>query len=362
MKLKKITAFIFALMLIFLYTTPLFAEADGSTSENPLSLKFSLLSEDGKQVVFAKPNDTITVSFIMERLNSEENYTTNGFQNYINYDRSFFELVDDSIVCYDTGAAIAKRQNSITYGEIVQCQNMGSSYDASFVFCTFKLKVIGESDFGMVRNGEVYAFDTAHRSIAVAEQNLRVIIDLGCEHESKTKFDARSATCTENGWHAYCVCDACGAFFDESGESLIADIPYIKAAHQLENTLSYDEHGHWYACVNCDEKVNYFAHHGGMATCISKAVCKSCGQEYGSFDRNNHAGNTVVKNQKEATDSTDGYTGDVYCADCEELLTKGEVIPAPSSFNVLFALIFVFVLLFFVILLAFVLIVLRRSD
>lgn len=38
--------------------------------------------------------------------------------------------------------------------------------------------------------------------------------------------------------------------------------------------------------------------------------------------------NTVVKNASEADCTNDGYTGDVYCADCSEKLSDGEKIPA----------------------------------
>ncbi len=37
--------------------------------------------------------------------------------------------------------------------------------------------------------------------------------------------------------------------------------------------------------------------------------------------------NTVVKNQSSASCTSDGYTGDVHCVSCDQLLTKGEPIP-----------------------------------
>jgi hypothetical protein len=37
---------------------------------------------------------------------------------------------------------------------------------------------------------------------------------------------------------------------------------------------------------------------------------------------------TETRNAKTATCTEDGYTGDIYCADCDELLTKGEVVNA----------------------------------
>ena len=38
--------------------------------------------------------------------------------------------------------------------------------------------------------------------------------------------------------------------------------------------------------------------------------------------------NTIVKDAKEATCTEDGYTGDTYCADCDEKIAEGEIIEA----------------------------------
>jgi hypothetical protein len=40
--------------------------------------------------------------------------------------------------------------------------------------------------------------------------------------------------------------------------------------------------------------------------------------------------NTEIRNEKDVTCTVDGYTGDVYCADCDQLITEGEVITAPG--------------------------------
>lgn len=356
MKLNKISAFVFAMLILFFSVTSMHVTASAEEPGNPLSLKFSLLSNDGLQVVFANQNDIVTVSFVMERTDANEAYTTNGFQNYINYDLSFFELVEDSIVCYDTGSAVAKPQNSITYGQIIQCQNMSNSYESSFLFCSFQLKVIAESGSGAVRHGEVYAFDTAHKKVSVSEQNFRVVIDDGCTHANKSKIEAKGATCTEDGWLAYYVCDSCGILFDESEEAPIADIPYVKASHTVTEVLSYDEQGHWYECTKCGEFVNYSIHYGGEASCESKAKCTVCAQEYGTVNADNHGGETIVKNEKEALNFTDGYTGDVYCTDCGKIVQMGEIIPAPFTFNVDLA----WLTLFFVILTVLIINMLKR--
>ena len=71
-------------------------------------------------------------------------------------------------------------------------------------------------------------------------------------------------------------------------------------------------------------------HKGGTATCIEKAVCDICGESYGEPDKNNHVGGTELKGLKPATDTEEGYTGDVYCLGCGALLALGEIIPAEN--------------------------------
>lgn len=74
----------------------------------------------------------------------------------------------------------------------------------------------------------------------------------------------------------------------------------------------------------CDKN----GHKGGTATCISKAVCEVCGQEYGEKDLNNHIGKTEIRNKKAATCTEKGYSGDEYCTGCNAELSKGTEIAA----------------------------------
>ena len=341
MKIKRI----FALILMFVLSlmmatqlTPIFAK-----EQSEISLDFALTS-DGNQVVMANHNDVITVSFIMQRTDSNESYTTNGFQNYIHYDLSFFEFVEDSIVCYDTGSATAKKQNSITYGEIIQCQNMGKSYESTFIFCTFQLKIIGTSGSGMICCGDVQAFDTNHQKINVSTKNLQVLIDIGCNHESKTKIEGKDSHCEEIGWDTYYDCDNCDATFDSTGKNMIPGIPYLNEAHSFGDNLFYDNLGHWYECDECEKKLQYSSHNSGTATCVNLAECATCGQEYGTLNKNNHTGDTIVKDEKEPSLFFQGYTGDTYCADCGELLEEGELI-AKTNINLTIVLITLLILI-----------------
>ena len=75
----------------------------------------------------------------------------------------------------------------------------------------------------------------------------------------------------------------------------------------------------------------YHDHTGGTATCTGKAICTVCGTAYGELDATNHAGGTEIKNAKDATCGTEGYTGDTHCMGCGELVTKGTTIQATGE-------------------------------
>ncbi len=66
---------------------------------------------------------------------------------------------------------------------------------------------------------------------------------------------------------------------------------------------------------------------GGTATCTKKAVCDNCGKEYGNLDKSNHSSNTTHKiNEKQATCSEEGYTGDIVYDCCNAIKEIGTVI------------------------------------
>lgn len=69
-------------------------------------------------------------------------------------------------------------------------------------------------------------------------------------------------------------------------------------------------------------------HRGGTATCASLAICDICAKTYGSTDKENHTGETEIRNAVQATETKNGYTGDTHCAGCGEKFADGEIIPA----------------------------------
>ena len=71
-------------------------------------------------------------------------------------------------------------------------------------------------------------------------------------------------------------------------------------------------------------------HTGGEATCIAKAVCETCGEEYGEFDANKHT--LVQKDAKAPTCTEIGWDAYESCTECD--YTTYEVLPAdPDAHN-----------------------------
>ncbi len=71
---------------------------------------------------------------------------------------------------------------------------------------------------------------------------------------------------------------------------------------------------------------NACEHFGGEATCKLQANCEKCGEPYGQLNPINHKGETEVRNAVEASCDGLGYTGDIWCKDCDRIATAGTVI------------------------------------
>ncbi len=291
-RISFILAFILALFLI-VFPSLTVVKADSSTS---LTISFEL-RVNNKNVVLANKDDIVNVDFIIKRTDSDQSYTTNGFQNEIYFDMEAFEFVENSIVCYDTGMPTAKFQDNITHGKIIQCANMGNTYTAEFRFCSFQLKAKKDNANGMVYNNNQQIYDLEHNPIPFAQKNLKVMIGIDCEHTTKNTFNRTASTCITQGWEVYQACIVCDALFDSNNE-LLAEIPYFP----LDN------------------------HKGGTATCTAKAICSVCNQEYGQLNQSIHTGTTIIINQKDATATEEGYTGDKTCSHCNLVLERGMVI------------------------------------
>lgn len=84
---------------------------------------------------------------------------------------------------------------------------------------------------------------------------------------------------------------------------------------------------HFRQCVVCGANVQWEKHYGGKADCAHKAVCASCGAEYGEPDPNTHTGKTKLIGAVAATTEHTGWSGNTVCADCGKVLSVGKTIP-----------------------------------
>lgn len=83
-----------------------------------------------------------------------------------------------------------------------------------------------------------------------------------------------TATCMKKA-----ECEHCGAAYGE-----------LSTEHVWATEWSHDETNHWYACTveGCIAKKDEAAHLGGKATCKTEATCTACGTAYGDLDAENH--------------------------------------------------------------------------
>ena len=148
-----------------------------------------------------------------------------------------------------------------------------------------------------------------------------------------THTPAVDATCTTPGNVEYWHCSVCGKnFSDSAGKGELTEITSPALNHNWGAWEKVSETQHQRICQNDGSHKETGDHTlGTAATCKAPANCSICGQSYGEKNPSNHTGGTEVRNQKEATTTTEGYTGDTYCLGCGEKIASGTVIPKKTS-------------------------------
>ena len=135
----------------------------------------------------------------------------------------------------------------------------------------------------------------------------------GATHTRVCSHDAsHTETANCSGGTASCVAKAvCAVCGDEYGDLIAHDF----TAEAAEAKYRQSE-------ATCQSPAIY---------CKSCSVCGAAGTEtfaFGGKDSSNHVGGTEVRGKTEADCVKDGYTGDTFCKGCETKLTSGTVIPA----------------------------------
>lgn len=162
-------------------------------------------------------------------------------------------------------------------------------------------------------------------------------------HQHKEVRNAKKATCTEDGYTGNTYCKDCGAKL-ESGTVI------NKLGHTWDNGVitkeatETEEGVKTYTCKTCGEtkteKIPVTSHHWDQGTITKKATCTENGEKtYHCTDEGcdktwietipatGHQ-HTELRDKKTATCGEDGYSGDLYCKDCGQLISKGAVVKA----------------------------------
>lgn len=145
------------------------------------------------------------------------------------------------------------------------------------------------------------------------------------KHTALKKVPAKAATCTEEGNIEHWYCSGCGKYYTDANAT-------VKTTHAKVTTKKADHDYYWVAdevanvhyekCRVCGKTSGTSNHSGGTASCKAQAKCEKCGASYGELDASNHV-NFEYKNAVKPTETTKGYTGDKYCADCGVFIEKG---------------------------------------
>ena len=158
-------------------------------------------------------------------------------------------------------------------------------------------------------------------------------------HQHTEVRDAKKATCTKAGYTGDTYCKDCGEKIS-SGE-VIAKLAHTWDEGNITKEADCKETGVMtYTCHKCGatktEDIPRAEHtwdEGEVTTAptctkpgvrtYTCSVCKATRTE--AIKATGHL-HTEIRNKKDASCTKNGYTGDTYCKDCEELLKKGETV------------------------------------
>ena len=138
--------------------------------------------------------------------------------------------------------------------------------------------------------------------------------------------------CVHSGGEAICtkgaVCETCGKeYTDKDMANHSGKVVWVqtekthKQAYDCcDKEVSTSEAHGWKngVCTVCDYQCK---HAGGSATCVKKAVCTICSEEYGTYNMSIHEGLKSVA-AKAATRTDEGNIEYWYCKDCDRYYIK----------------------------------------
>lgn len=162
-------------------------------------------------------------------------------------------------------------------------------------------------------------------------------------HQHKEVRNAKKATCTEDGYTGDTYCTDCntklefGTVINKLGHTWDNGVITKEATETEEGVKTY-------TCKTCGEtkteKIPVASHHWDQGTITKKATCTEngektyyctdadCNKTYVETIPATGHQHTELRDKKTATCGEDGYSGDLYCKDCGQLISKGAVVKA----------------------------------
>jgi len=144
---------------------------------------FFELSVDGSDQKKVQPGDVITVSFTLNRNDSNENYQMYAMQNEIRYDSDFFKLVEGSAMLSNgiSTTEIGLRDSFREFYMNFVSLSGGESWSAKRLIGSFQLEVIGKSGVTKITNQD-YLVSTADGkdTYSASCQDVTVILTTDC--------------------------------------------------------------------------------------------------------------------------------------------------------------------------------------
>ena len=142
-----------------------------------------------------------------------------------------------------------------------------------------------------------------------------------------TKTEAKAKTCTEDGNKEYWTCEHCGKYFlsddtnPETAKAVEQSETIIPASHELTKvkeekapTCTEDGNKEYWTCEHCGK---YF-----LSDDTNPETAKAVELSETILPAIQHK-NAELRNASEPTETSPGYSGDLYCPDCDKVLEKG---------------------------------------
>lgn len=169
-----------ALLCLFLVVCllPLGARAEDTSRDYDFAL-----TADGNTTVNATPGQILTVTLMLNRMDSQENADMYAVQAELLYDHTFLELVDSSVMTASSveWTDMARRTGGRAFYLNFLSRSGGESWPAKVQLGSFQMKVLGESGTSTIRSENcIVSVQDGSQGFASTCNNVTVVVSTEC--------------------------------------------------------------------------------------------------------------------------------------------------------------------------------------